>query len=80
MEVKTTFKAEYATEFVEKLAKFKTFFPLYKNYKVLGAVAALKYDEQSDKFAYRLGLFVLRSTDEGLVKILNDKKFVPKGF
>ncbi len=80
VEVKTTFKAEDATEFVEKLAKFKTFFPLYKNYKVLGAVAALKYDGQSDKFAYRLGLFVLRSTGEGIVKILNDKKFVPKGF
>ncbi len=80
VEVKTTFKSEYATEFIEKLAKFKTIFPQYKNYKVLGAVAALKYEGGSDKFAYRQGLFVLRSTGEGLVKILNDKKFVPKGF
>ena len=80
VEVKTTFRPEYATEFAKKLVSFKKFFPQYKGYKVLGAVAALKYEGQSDKFAYRLGLFVLRSNGEGIIKIINDKKFVPKGF
>jgi len=80
VEVKTTFKPEYVTEFVEKLSEFKKFFPQYKSYKVLGAVASIKYEGQSDKYAYRNGLFVLKSTGEGIVKIMNDKKFVPKGF
>jgi hypothetical protein len=80
VEVKTTFRPEYVTEFAEKLAMFKKFFPQYNGYKVMGAVASLKYEGQSDKFAYRTGMFVLRSTGEGIIKILNDKKFIPKGF
>jgi len=80
VEVKTTFRPGYVDEFTEKLARFKSFFPQYHDYKILGAVASLKYEGQSDKYAYRNGLFVLRSTGEGIIKILNDKKFVPKGF
>jgi len=80
VEVKTTFKPEYVSEFAEKLSEFTKFFPQYKSYTILGAVAALKYEGQSDKYAYRNGLYVLRSNGEGIIKILNDKKFVPKGF
>jgi hypothetical protein len=80
VEVKTTFKPEYVTEFTQKLGEFKKFFPQYNAYKILGAVASLKYEGQSDKHAYRSGLFVLRSTGDGIIKILNDKKFVAKGF
>jgi Holliday junction resolvase-like predicted endonuclease len=80
VEVKTTFKPEYATEFADKLKLFKKIFPQYKGYKVIGAVAALKYEGQSDKFAYRQGVFVLRCTGEGIIKIMNDKKFIPKEF
>jgi hypothetical protein len=46
----------------------------------MGAVAALKYEGQSDKFAYRQGLFVLKSMGEGIIKIANDDKFLPKTF
>jgi len=80
VEVKTTFRPEFVTDFTDKLALFKEFFPQYKNYKVLGAVAALKYEGQSDKYAYRSGLFVLSCSGEGIMKIINDKKFVPNGF
>jgi hypothetical protein len=80
VEVKTTFRPEDVNEFTEKLATFKVFFPQYKGYNVLGATAALKYEGQSDKYAYRQGLFVLRSTGEGIIKIVNDNLFVPKAY
>jgi len=36
-------------------------------------------DGGADKFAYRQGLFVIAQKGEN-VKILNDKKFIPKEF
>ncbi|OFX61517.1 MAG: hypothetical protein A2046_10005 [Bacteroidetes bacterium GWA2_30_7] len=75
IEVKTTMKVEYINEFIEKLNKFKLFFPHFKNLTLYGAVAALRYDEESDKFAYRNGMYVLKSVGESLMKIANNKKF-----
>ena len=80
VEVKTTFRPDDVTDFMEKLAMFKDFFPRYKDCKVIGLTAALKYEEGSDKYAYRNGMFVLGSTGEGVMEIANDKKFEPKGF
>ena len=77
IEVKTTFKTTDTNEFMEKMKKFKKAFPHYKNLKVYGAVAALKYERDVDKDAYRKGLFVIKATGEGLMKIANDKKFIP---
>jgi len=80
VEVKTTFKPSMVDYFLERLAEFKHYFPRYKEYKVYGATAALKYESQSDKYAYRNGLFVLRSSGEGIIKITNDKKFKPQAY
>ncbi len=80
VEVKTTFKPEYVDEFLESLQQFKFFLPQYANYTVYGATAALKYEGKSDKYAYRKGLFVIRSSGEGLMKIANDTKFTPNKF
>jgi len=80
IEVKTTFKPSMVDYFLERLAEFKHYFPRYKEYKVYGATAALKYESQSDKYAYRNGLFVLRSSGEGIIKITNDKKFKPQAY
>lgn len=46
---------------------------------VYGAVAALAFESESDKYAYRRGMFVLKPV-EGMAKIVNDDKFQPKAF
>lgn len=80
VEVKTTCKNEMITEFLEKLQRFKEFFPQYANYKVYGAVAAITFDSSCDKQAYRAGLYVIKATGEGVVDIVNDKGFAPRSF
>ncbi len=77
LEVKTTVKIEHVKEHLERLNKFKQFFPEYRNFKVYGGIAGIRYEEESDKFAYRQGLFVLKSED-GIIKISNDEKFKPR--
>jgi hypothetical protein len=76
-EVKTQVKVEDVKEFLEKLKKFKEYFPKYKEMKVYGAVAGIEFEEGADRYAYKQGLFVLKFK-EGMIKIANDKKFKPK--
>jgi len=78
--VKTTMTINYVNEFIEDLQRFKYFFPRWKNETIYGAIAGIKYVEQSDKYAYRQGLFVLKNAGEGIVKIANNQKFTPKAF
>jgi len=80
VEVKTTCRNKNITELKEDLIRFKTFFPEFSHYKVYGAIAALKYDAESDKYAYRNGLFVIKTTGEGVVEIDNDQEFVPVAY
>ena len=70
IEVKTTCRPEYIDGLKAKLKEFKAFFPQYKNYNAYGALAALKYDGASDKYAYRNGFFVIKATGDGLMKIV----------
>jgi len=80
IEVKTTLKVQDVREFLDKLEKFSVFFPRYKGVKLYGGVAGINIEESADKFAYRQGLFVLTSSGEGMVEILNDLNFEPKNF
>ncbi len=79
VEVKSTLSPDDVKEFLEKLEKFRYFFPEYADRNVIGAVAGIVIDGGADKFAYRQGLFVIAQKGEN-VKILNDKKFRPKEF
>jgi len=80
IEVKTTARVQHVKELIEDLKEFKTFFSQYKSYKIYGGLAALKFEEESHKYATSQGLFVIESTGEGLVQIQNKKEFTPKGF
>ena len=80
IEVKTTCRVEDVKEFAQKLPQFKRFFKQFATYKVYGAVAALQFDGEADKFAYRQGLFVLRSAGHGLFEIANDVAFMPTSY
>jgi len=80
VEVKTTLKVEDVKEFLEDIRRFTVFFPQYKGFHLYGAVACLRVEEESDKFSYRQGLFVLKVGKEGLCTIANDPSFEPKDF
>ncbi|MCF8303195.1 MAG: hypothetical protein K9I94_07975 [Bacteroidales bacterium] len=80
IEVKTTMRIEFVEWHLEKLEKIRKYFPRWADMNFYGAVAAIKYDEYSDKYAQRKGLFVLKSAGEGLIKIANPAAFEPKKY
>ena len=77
IEVKSTLRIEDVNEHIEDLKRLREFFPRFKEQKLIGAVAGIVIEEESDKYAYRRGLFIIGQTGE-TVKILNDDKFRPK--
>jgi len=80
IEIKTTASVRHIDELLLDLQEFRYFFPHFKNYKIYGAIAALRYYAEGDKYAQRKGLFVLKSTGENLIQMQNDIKFKPKAF
>jgi len=76
VEVKTTLKVSYVKEFLAELKKIKQIFPRYKNYKIYGAIAFLKGDENSENFAAGKGLFTIRATGNS-ASITNLPDFKP---
>ena len=79
-EVKTSLSTDDVKEFLEDLATFTEFFPIYRGYRIYGTVAALNITNEVASFAYRRGLFVLRVMGDGMVTIRNDEKFTPRDF
>jgi len=77
IEVKTTVKKEEVDELLKKLDEFKKLNPKYEKYQVYGAIAGITFDEGVDRYAYKKGLFVLKS-EGGLIRIVNDPGFSPR--
>ena len=80
IEVKTTLTVADINEFLQDLADFTTYFPVYRNFRIYGAVAAINIAENADRYAYKQGLFVLTLTGDDLVEIRNDARFRPLDF
>ena len=79
VEVKATLDPSDVGEFVEKMKKFKTIMPEYKNKTVYGAMAFLiNVNRQANVIAEKKGFFVIKAT--GDVIITNKKNFKPKIF
>ena len=76
VEVKNRPTAKHVNEHLERLAIFKEIFPIYQDYKLLGAIAGISFDDNVASYAYRQGLFVLGQSGE-TVTILNDDRFQP---
>ena len=72
VEVKSTLNVKDIKDFLEKLKNFSMFLPQFKGYKVYGAVAYLKVNQDAEKFAIKQGLFVIRATGDSS-EILNKK-------
>lgn len=64
-EVKASCDKKDVEEFFQKMEKFKLLYNEYVDKEVFGAVAAVNYENDADKYARDLGLFVVRvSSDE----------------
>ena len=79
VEVKTTLRSEDVTHFLEKLARFTEYEPVWQGKKIFGAVAYLKTDANVQAYAERQGLFVIRATGSS-ASIINRTDFRPRVF
>ena len=77
VECKSHLSVDDVNEHLERLAQFKSCFPQYRDYQLLGAVAGMVVPDQVGRFAYRKGLFVLAQSGQS-VEIRNDARFQPK--
>ena len=76
VECKSNLSVDDVNDHLKRIAGFKTHWPRYADYRVLGAVAGMVVPEQVGRYAYRKGLFVLAQSGD-TVTILNDAKFIP---
>jgi len=76
VECKSRLSQDDVDEMCQRLSKFKLAFPQYANYQIYGAVAGIEINETVDIYAYRKGLYVIRTSGDS-VEIANDEKFQP---
>ena len=69
VEVKTTCKVEDIQYFMSQMEHFKEAFHPFDKCKVYPAIAALQYDEDSDIYALKHGLYVLHANGDGLFSL-----------
>lgn len=79
VEVKTTLRVKDVDKHIYRLNKSKAWLKEYKNHDIYGAVAYLKAHEESDKYAERNGLWVIRATGNS-ASIINQSNFKPSIF
>ena len=71
VEVKTTLKTHDVDYFLKQMEKFKELFREFKDRTVYVAVAAIKFDGDSDVYARKKGVFVLRCNGESIFGLDN---------
>ena len=74
VECKSRLSQDDVDDMCDRLRKFKSGFPQYANYQIYGAVAGIEINEGVDVYAYRKGLYVIRTSGD-TVEIANDDKF-----
>jgi len=79
IECKSHLSVDDVNEHLERLAYFKTYWPEYGSYRLLGAVAAMVVSDEVAAYAYRKGLFVLAPSGETM-RLLNDEAFQLKAW
>ena len=79
VEVKTTLKVSHVDHLLGLLPEFTELMPEYGSRRIHGAVAYLKADESSARYAERQGLFVIRATGSS-ASIVNHEDFTPRRF
>jgi hypothetical protein len=79
VEVKSRLTKEDVDDFCESLQRFKQAFPERVNHQIYGAVAAIEFVKDIDRYAYRKGLFVIRQCGDS-VELANDDSFQPRAW
>ncbi len=79
VEVKTTLRVKDVKKHIKRLEEIHHLLPEFKGFKVYGAVAFLRAEEDSEIFAEKQQLFVIRATGDSAA-VLNDKGFRPRVF
>ena len=68
-EVKTTCRPDDIDHFLKQMERFKTIFHEFAEKTVYIAIAAIRYDGHSDRYARKKGLFVIKTTGDGIFSI-----------
>ncbi len=76
MLVKSTLTVSDVQNHIEHLKQFKDFFPQYRSYRVMGAVAGMRVDENVENLAKKEGLFVIAQSGDTVI-LKNDRDFKP---
>ena len=79
IEVKSCLTQEAVDSFCEKLQRLKLAFPERADYRIFGAVAAIEFVQDVDRYAYRKGLFVMRQCGDAM-ELANDATFQPRAW
>ncbi|MDM8520808.1 hypothetical protein QUF64_12230 [Anaerolineales bacterium HSG6] len=79
-ETKEIMTVDYIDHFVSnQLARFREFFPEYRDYKLWGCVSSFRMEPSLVKYANRQGIITLALSD-GLMQIQDTPDFKPKVF
>lgn len=76
VECKSHLSIDDVNDHIQRLVQFKSCFPQYRGYQLLGAVAGMVVPDHVGRFAYRKGLFVLAQSGQA-IEIRNDAAFQP---
>ncbi len=71
-ETKTKLKTAHVDEMIEMLEEFRTFFPEYKEKKLVGILASLYVDESIVQYASKKGILIMCMGDETM-EVVNGK-------
>lgn len=69
VKIETTLKQKDVDYFLKQMENFKELFREFKDKTVYVAVAAIKFDGDSDLYAKKNGVFVLRANSETIFKL-----------
>ncbi len=79
VEVKTTLRSNDVKRFVSAMRDIARYVPDYGSKTVYGAVAYIRCESKTDKYAVRQGLYVIRATGDS-ASIVNAEDFKPVPF
>jgi len=79
VEVNTTLRVRQVEKFIERLHRARRYLPEYGTHTVFGAMAYLRAEQGSDRYAQNQGLFVIRATGNSAA-IVNPAGFEPRKF
>ncbi|MBF0293943.1 MAG: DUF3782 domain-containing protein [Magnetococcales bacterium] len=79
VEVKSHLTVEDVRNHLDRLGKFKQFFPRFAACRIHGAVAGMVISAEADRFAMNQGLFVIIQAGD-TVRLANGPEFQPKAW